>query len=952
MAPTPKKAKHEIPDKEVFLRLCDAFIRTDGNIICPIIKAETSIRVLYKLQKDLLIEALREVGQETNLIYKDIQFKTSSSKEIEGNIFVTCWSCESHVGEEKLNEYKMVLLSKLLSKKISVVKHILLDAVQDTRDIIPQPLISEHDFEMHKLLLCSARISEMSAESMERTDLFIAAENIKSELEELKDHYTRFALLSQNGKGKSFILNLLMLMTSDNEEEYRKNNENLKMPKVKDFIKSHKHQDFATSVMPHCHQFKDTKDEDAAMLSLSNIGEYFTHKKRLEIEPYILAQKEIDRSYDSTTKCIISLRYGTVYQMSVQHFSKQELQEQLFELVTLNDEDTTSNMNEDMNEKAQECLHQRFQILTGHEFPDDSQEAFESPEDIVFSKDVLEFAGKTELFFGKGQHAVGDRLALQAILKEFTAFQEEDENSIENYKKKIAAVKNIVIYLPSKILHGGKEILEMPGTDDSDPMAMDFIRNALESVDAVILVSEFSLKTAEKEVKDMLSNSGFLKRFKNTPVNYKLMLLNYPEKNLNFQFGKTDVTKVGKLEQEGIKKRIAELNIMKKILNLKMDSLPQSIEQSIITLHILPVLHTSILSQQGIEHNILTENHEFLKSTGIDSLIGHLDEYVASKHKSSFEEIQRQLFHFQQEIDDGIGLNDAKAIQHLLSNREYKNTFESRVNKSFEKLATTLKKDIEVALKIRVAKKVNEILTKNKETGKNKWNEDKKKVTSISVYNPYFYGKNPKPKVRLFNTFFEELEDENPSLSLFILKEINTCLEEYKEKAVSQCKQELNKLLQDIKGQREDAVSTEFVQNIIENPLTDALVWYYGKTRRPLNSKTIEKMFRESQRHSLRDYILEPNFKNNSVKLANAQTERNIDKCMQKVGDYFIVKLLDVHEYRWKLLSKKLFIPKGSYKMWQQLITHIKVVSKDKQRGNHKETISKLNYMMKVQLNL
>ncbi|XP_063315787.1 uncharacterized protein LOC134615225 [Pelobates fuscus] len=961
MEPSPKKSKPNTPDKKILIRLSDAFIRTDGKIICPVIKAQNSIRVLYKLDKDQLIEILRDVGWATGLTYQRVDLKTFTAREIEGNLFIEYLSFKSIVEKKKLDEFKRNLLSKL--SEVLEVKDIVIDEVKDTNEIIPQPFISEADFELHKLTLCSNEISDISDECEDRIDLFIAAHNIKAELEDLKEDYTKFAVLSQNGKGKSFILNLLMLLTADNEAEYRKNNEYLKLPQdipqdtpihlicetefnlpdvVKDFVKAveNKKLDFQTILSPICHQLQNVAESksNASLKSLENIRNYFSKKKRLELEAYILPQKEIHGSYESTTKCIIHLRYGMVYQMSVQYFDAKELQEQLFELVTFDKEDKSSDINEDVNEKAQECLKARFKILTGQDY--NAKEIFRSPEEIVLSGEVMQFAGKTELYFGKGKNSAQERLALQAILKDLTISQDEDDNEPIT---KIAAVKKIVVYLPSKILHGGKEILEMPGTDDSDPMAMDFIRNALEEVDAVILFTDFSFKLAEKEVKDMLSNSGFLKRFKENPRDYKLMLLTYPEKNLNFQFGENDSTKIRKLEQEGIKKRTEELNIMKKMF--KPDLLNQDVEHNIITMYTLPVLYTSILSQQELEHKVLTKYEYFLKYTGIFSLIGHLDEFVASKHKSSFKEVQTRLSDFQQEINEGMRADDAKSIILLLNNNEFKATYEQEMFTNHERLAATLKKDIEslfLPMSV-ISKKIKEILEVTLQLAMARWKVDKNKVTSISLYNPQFSGRHPAFKVRLFYTFFEDLEEKKTELSHLIKDQIEVCLQKYKEKAISQCSQDLNRLLSHLDR---NTVSSDFVRKIVSTNLDIALGWYEGKTKLPFNRKKIEENFRMSQQESLKDIILRPNFNNNTVANAKIQTEKNLEDCIESVEEYFITNLQKLHANSWKRLKNKLFMPNGSYKMWQQVIQSIKTLAKDSEGDNHREQIAKLNIMV------
>ncbi|CAH2299877.1 Hypothetical predicted protein [Pelobates cultripes] len=967
MEPSPKRSKPNTPDKKILIRLSDAFIRTDGKIICPVIKAQNSIRVLYKLDKDQLIAILRDVGLKTGLIYQRVDLKTCTAREIEGNLFIECLSFKSIVEKKKLDDYKSNLVSKL--SEVSKVKDIVIDDVKDTNEFIPQPFISEVDFELHKLTLCSNELSDLSDESLAggTAGLCIGSRDSRGSLttggvetapwsgpDDFKGLDGRFRCIGTrrmgsanvstgDGKGKSFILNLLMLLTADNEDEYRKNNEWLKLPQaipqdtpIQMICETEVHLPDVVTVT-----FNESKS-NASLKSLENIRNYFSEKKRLELEAYILPQKEIRGSYNSTTKCIIHLRYGMVYQMSVQYFDAKELQEQLFDLVAIDKEDKSSHINEDVNEKAQECLKARFKILTGQDYNAKGvgMAVFRSPEDIVLSGEVMQFAGKTELHFGKGKNSAQERLALQAILKDLTIAQEEDGKEPIT---KIAAVKKIVVYLPSKILHGGKEILEMPGTDDSDPMAMDFIRNALEEVDAVILITDFSFNLAEKEVKDMLSNSGFLKRFKENPRDYKLMLLTYPEKDLNFQFGENDITKIKKLEQEGIKKRTEELNSMKKLF--KQDLLNQDVEHNIITMYTLPVLYTSILSQQELEHTVLTKHEYFLNKTGIFSLIGHLDEFVASKHNSSFKEVQTWLSDFQQEINEGMRAHDAKSIILLLKNNEFKATYEQEIFTNHQRLAATLKKDIESLFLPTsvISEKIKEILEATLQLAKARWKVDKNKVTSISLYNPQFSGRHHTFKVRLFYTFFEDLEEKKTELSHFIKDQIEVCLQKYKEKAISQCSQDLNKLLSYLDR---NTVSSDFVRKIGSTNMDIALGWYEGKTKRPFNRKKIEENFRMSQQESLKNVILRPNFNNNTVANAKIQTEKKFEECIERVEEFFIPMLRKLHEHSWKRMKNKLFMPNGSYKMWQQVIQSIKTLAKDSEGDNHREQIAKLNIMM------
>ncbi|XP_041444068.1 uncharacterized protein XB5964984.L isoform X2 [Xenopus laevis] len=666
---------------------------------------------------------------------------------------------------------------------------------------------------------------------------------------------------------------------------------------VKDFIKTasetKKKECARTVIEPLCCELPEVVQRSNN--SLSNVAKYFSENSRLNIEPYILSQKKRKGSYESTTKCIINLRYGTVYQMSVNYFTEEELQQQLFELVTLNGEDSSSlinETNENIKKRAQECLKVRFEILTDHGFFSNSQE-IKCPKDIVLSKEVQQLAGKTELYIGNGKEVQHDRLAMQSILRQLTTNQRKKEDTVKDSRKKIAAVKQIVIYLPSKILYGGKEILEMPGTDDSDPMAMNFIETALNEVDAVIVISEFAFTITETEVKDMLFNSGFGKFWKKNPNNYKLILLAYSEKDQEWQFGKDDTKEIESLEQHEVKKREKELNSVSDLL--KMNPLPEDLEKSIITACILPVLHTSILAQQGEEYRIFQDYEQFLKNTGINKLINAIDGFVASRQKTTTEKVKAELSHFHKEKHLGNITAAAKSVLNVLNNREYKGTLEPTITKNNENILILFDKSLKQMLAEVVDTKVDAILKETAEEAKINWTNNKDKIKSFAVYNPYFYGKNPVYKVKLFNLFFDGLEDKKVNIFNEIKSRIEPLLKQCKDKTLQQLMEDLNKLL----VEKYDPFTLEFVQNAIGNELDGALAWYLGNIQRPFNEKTMKKCFDKSQNENLKKTILKPNFKQeSSLAIAKQKTEVNIEKCIMDIKISFLDKLFALHKMR------------------------------------------------------
>ncbi|XP_072262976.1 uncharacterized protein [Pyxicephalus adspersus] len=503
---------------------------------------------------------------------------------------------------------------------------------------------------------------------------------------------------------------------------------------VKDYIRDKDN----NSLPPVCYPLEYDKDTETALTSFNDIDRYFSESSRLDLEPYVLSQKEVAGSHQSTTKCILHLRYGTRYQMRVEYFNSKELQEQLFELYTM--EEDSKHVNCDVKEKAEVCLRERYEILTGHEFT--QEDSVNSFKDIKLSKDVLKFAGKTELYIGRGEDCTIDRLALQ--------------------------------------------------------------------VDAVILVTEFGFTICEKEVKDMLTESGFLQRCDKDPSNNKIMLIAYPEKNLKWQFAKKGKNKIEKLEVESKKKKDTELETIAKILNKNSNDL----EKNIFTTYLLPVLHSSILSQKDAqnEHEVISKHSDFLKYTGIMDFLIQLDEFVLSKQKSSFDHVKTRLKHFQRVLNN-ITKEIARTIVLYLNNKE----FQLQLNEKIQRLNDQLKGNMDKMLIGYVADLVEKMLFENIPGAKEEWSAQKNKVTSVGVYSPYFCGKNPIHKVRLFHVIFGGLEVTKKQLFDKILEQIDKILEEFKSDVIKVCITELNAFLKP-KG---ILVQENFVLQAINDKLLD-----------------------------------------------------------------------------------------------------------------------------------
>ncbi|XP_053314292.1 uncharacterized protein LOC128480798 [Spea bombifrons] len=953
MEPLRKRTKFDITTgTTLLLRLCDAFVRTDGNVICPIIKAENSIRVLYKLQynlfKDILVKVVKEIG--LNKI--TINYKSQTSHTIrDGNLFMKC-EVSWWASAEKLTE---ILASAF--KRDSKVKDVLIDIVQDEEEILPQPMISETDFELYKLELCYKALSDVTSDSDAQDESHATAEAVKNLLGDLKEHHTKIAVLSQNGKGKSFFLNLLFLMTSDIEEEYRENNMNLKLPKdvtgnpklqdlenedlinlpevVRDLIKTNQNenQDFKSLMESVELSPLITQDVQNSNDEFSGLSTYFTKRSRIEVAPYLLAQKNLQRSYDSTTKCIIHLRYGSVYQLKVEYFEEEDLQAQLFELVSLIKGGTSKHgINKTVQDRSIQCLKARFPLLTDYgisELNDLNKhflQRFNSYEDITLSKNVKHFAGKTELYIGSGKNSSADRVALQTVLRRLTSIQDVNESETQEWKHRVAAVKEIVVYLPSKILYGGKEILEMPGTDDSDPLAMDFIQKALNTVDVIFIISEFAFKIAEREVKEILLNSEFMKAWRKTPENYSIMFLAYPEKDSNFQFSEKSGDKIKELLKLEKYKRTSELEELCKLLD--MDSLTNAMDKSIFTSYILPVLHTSIHMQEGPPQMIIRKNAEFLKFTGIMNLITHLDSFVAFKQKDSINQVENYLTNVNKKTQTVVTKQEPRHLLQMLKTKDLKSIIEDAVYNRFDRLLSHL----QLQLTIMYGKRLDDMLKKRLasavQEAEQRWEDNKDQITHRGIFNPYFCGNNATYKVRLTNVFFNDTESHVTEIFDFLMGEIKKLHNEYRNNVWKIFAEQLNTMWSDTGFKNYDF--SEFVKQTSEDHLSEALKWYIGKKRMPIDKQTITKYFDNSKKSSLKRNILTPAYNLNDLDRAKQMTKRNISRAVMDVRNYFINSLFKLHNIRWKSFTSQLKTRKGQPKLWHILLGRLKQIGLDK----------------------
>eukprot|EP00079_Xenopus_tropicalis_P032632 XP_017946403.1 PREDICTED: uncharacterized protein LOC105946358 [Xenopus tropicalis] len=371
--------------------------------------------------------------------------------------------------------------------------------------------------------------------------------------------------------------------------------------------------------------------------------------------------------------------------------------------VTLEEMRTIKSDNE-IKQMAFESLKARAAVLTAYAFPENDEQALRNilcsithPEDVNISRDVEAFAGKTEIYLGKGENASEERLALQKLLQEFTL---QNEATSDLMSKKIAAVKSIVVYVPSKLLHSGIEMVELPGTDHSDPLVFSFIQDALDTADALLLLSEFAFVVTGKEVKYMLKHSGFFKNWLKDSQEYKLMFLSYPEKN----------------------------------------SLTPNMTRNIVTSTILPLLHTSIHAQEGMPHELIGEYARFLQYTGIQNLLTQLDLFILKRKQILLEELENKLTDFEKKKSNESNKGPRNSAG---CSPQKPDIIQESFLKKNEDLFNGLKQTQERIINDTINSTLTDLMLQSATSAIKMWAEKERKITDPGIFNPEYKGKHP-----------------------------------------------------------------------------------------------------------------------------------------------------------------------------------------------------------------
>uniref|UniRef100_A0A8C4RLG7 Uncharacterized LOC114652763 n=1 Tax=Erpetoichthys calabaricus TaxID=27687 RepID=A0A8C4RLG7_ERPCA len=759
------------------IRISDGFIRTVGNVIAPLVAARASLQIIRELRGAQLEETLVNVLRLCSAFIRQIR---------SGSIII---DAEFLKQPSALNVADVIQKLKSEMKTIMPAGNCVIEEIKEKEHHHPEPKVQEMDLAFYTLQMLKKELGRMKHSRLAEVLDFQNAEEMISRIIKESQSSTKVCLLSQNGKGKSFILNLLLLMTADNDEEYQeyiKNNEGIlpltqehlmgnseiipevfaeELEKYEDEIDSDQKKEIITKMIQNCDYTSSVSEKKMSEMikaeekSFSALKKYCGGMNLRHFQSYLLPEKGTKKAYMATTKAVVRLRYGRIYQMKVEYMNKEDLQNQLYELAEIKrnrKENKRSGRTENKQEEMHhDALQKRFEILTTHfqqcSFNEEDLLKLENSNCILLNEAVNTFEGSTAYFMGLGKNATEDRLFIREKLQEMITLTNVSTDQEKLHEMKIAAVKEIVVFAPCKLLCGQKELIEMPGTDESDPLALHDIGNILDEVNGTLLLSDSSFNIGEADVKTILRDSKFLHNFVKSPEEYMLMFITYPEQKKNSQYTKEDkIMDMEFVKEEPIKKE-GEIQCLERLLEKQ---LPENVKKNVNSSVILPVFHCSLLMQEHDTTEIVREFESNLEHTGVYKVMETLDQFGFINLKPKIEEAKDALILLKERAEHYLKMcervtNQAEDAMKSFRKREMSELHFDNFFKQHEEILVATTQSLNTTRYRFIDGQVAELLQKWGRSASEKWKENKEKVTAMCVFNPIYNGK--RSKIKLYN---------------------------------------------------------------------------------------------------------------------------------------------------------------------------------------------------------
>ncbi len=286
---------------------------------------------------------------------------------------------------------------------------------------------------------------ENGEEEQQKALAFGAVRNVAEEVLDQINHHSgkKIIFVGRNGIGKSWILNMLLMLTVTTPSEYTKANKNPNL-------------DPAAELVPNDYVKNEDEDSDFADLR-SNLegysdGDAFSPSSFNE---FLLPSKPCLRS---TTRTLVHILHGPIFRCVVVYLTEQAIKENAWGWVMLNQEVSDARkLRTELHTKQAEKLREFFEkvVEPSQHFEAEAVEwlGLNSEDDLQLQQRVKDRAGQKREFTGGGKSLHADRQWIREKL--FEVATDKDDGIIQD---------EVCVYVPCKIVADCSMITDSPGT--------------------------------------------------------------------------------------------------------------------------------------------------------------------------------------------------------------------------------------------------------------------------------------------------------------------------------------------------------------------------------------------------------------------------------------------------------------------------------------------------------
>uniref|UniRef100_UPI00398E317A uncharacterized protein n=1 Tax=Pristiophorus japonicus TaxID=55135 RepID=UPI00398E317A len=256
-------------------------------------------------------------------------------------------------------------------------------------------------------------------------------------------------------------------------------------------------------------------------------------------------------------------------------------------------------------------------------------------------------------------------------------------------------------------------------------------------------------------------------------------------------------------------------------------------------------------------------------------------------------------------------------IQKVLLNKESMGLLLSSASENHEQVLKNTLEKLKIARDQLISNTIEPSLKEAAEKAMEEWNNNKSFINTIGIFNPYFNGRHPAYKLKLYDIAFGNLK--MPDFTNF-LDEIRKIMEEYKECAIK----DLGNFLA-LHLEKDTEKMQILVRQAAEAELDGAIGWYMGKERLPFTERKLHKLFQEGLVESLKQ-LLQQVYRMKNLEEMKEKVSKDLKSTVTKAFGIFKSKLeFDLHEKRWKSFRGKIKTQGKNPKprIWQLVTTSL-----------------------------